>query len=252
MQIIPLSEGAFTIDKTKEFLPFDHTTDDLQERATGSLLVEIQPFLVITEKDVLLLDSGLGFEQNGEMQIHRNIRNAGVDPNSVTKVLISHLHKDHVSGSGRKLSGNGNRVPSFPQAIYYVQQRELQYAIEKGFPSYEPESFAFLENFSNLVKLEGSGLVDGYIRYELTGGHCPFHQVFHIEADGKHAFFGADVAPQKQQMVNRFVAKYDYDGRKSMELRQKWWEQGQKEGWTFLFYHDIKNPIWEFEPPAGG
>jgi hypothetical protein len=30
-----------------------------------------------------------------------------------------------------------------------------------------------------------------------------------------------------------------------MDLRQKWWQQGQKEVWTFLFYHDIKNPIWK-------
>jgi glyoxylase-like metal-dependent hydrolase (beta-lactamase superfamily II) len=246
MRIIPLSEGAFTIDKTKEFIPFDHATDDLQARATGSLLVEIQPFLIITDKDVLLLDTGLGFEQEGELQIHQTMRKAGVDPNSVTKVLLSHLHKDHVSGAGRK-TADGSRVASFPQAVYYVQQRELEYAFEKGFPSYEPETFAFLENFSNLVKLEGNGLIDGYIRYELTGGHCPFHQVFHIETEGAHAFFGADVAPQKQQMINRFVAKYDYDGRKCTELRQKWWEKGQQEGWTFLFYHDIKNPIWEFE-----
>ena len=62
MRIVPLSEGAFTIDKTKEFIPFDPDKDDLQKRTTGSLLVEIQPFLVITEKDVLLLDTGLGFE----------------------------------------------------------------------------------------------------------------------------------------------------------------------------------------------
>lgn len=246
MQIIPLSEGAFTIDKTKEFIPFNSGSDDLQARMTGSLLVEIQPFLIITEKDVLLLDTGLGLESDGEMQIHRNMRKAGIDPNSVTKVLLSHLHKDHVSGAGSKLIG-ANRTTSFPQAIYYVQQRELEYALEKGFPSYEPESFEFLINLSNLVKLEGNGLIDGYVRYELTGGHCPFHQVFHIEESGEHAFFGADVAPQKQQMLNRFVAKYDYDGVKCMELRQKWWEQGQKEDWTFLFYHDIKNPIWKFE-----
>jgi hypothetical protein len=31
-----------------------------------------------------------------------------------------------------------------------------------------------------------------------------------------------------------------------MELRRSWWEQGQNEGWTFLFYHDVKNPIIEF------
>ncbi len=244
MKIIPLSEGAFTIDKSKEFIPFNPATDDLQKRTAGSLLVEVQPFLVITEKDVLLMDTGLGFEQNGELQIHQLIRAAGVDPHSVTKVLLSHLHKDHVGGMGRKLR-DGQRIASFPQAIYYVQQRELEYALEKGFPSYEPESFSFLEHYSNLVKLEGNGSIDGYIRYEITGGHCPFHQVFHIEENDEHIFFGADVAPQLQQMKNRFVAKYDYDGKKCMELRHQWWEKGQKENWIFLFYHDIKTPVWQ-------
>jgi len=247
MQIIPLSEGAFTIDKTKEFIPFDPQKDDLQLRNKGSLLVEIQPFLIVTEKDLLLMDTGLGFEENGELQIHECIRKAGFKPDAVTKVLLSHLHKDHVGGMSRKIP-EGKRTASFPQAIYYVQQRELEYAFEKGFPSYETEPFAFLEHFSNLVKLEGNGLIDGYIRYELTGGHCPFHQVFHIEEKGDHVFFGGDVAPQMSQMKSRFVAKYDYDGKKCMELRQKWWAQGQKENWTFLFYHDIKNPIWKFLP----
>jgi glyoxylase-like metal-dependent hydrolase (beta-lactamase superfamily II) len=245
MQVIPLSEGAFTIDKSKEFIPFDSLRDDLQKRTTGSLLVEIQPFLVITEKDVILMDTGLGFEEDGIPKIHQLMQKVGINPDSVTKVLLSHLHKDHVSGAGRKLP-DGSRVSSFSQAIYYVQQRELEYAFEKGFPSYEPESFTFLKDLSNLVRLEGNGLIDGYIRYELTGGHCPFHQTFHIETEGEHVFFGADVAPQLNQMKSKLVAKYDYDGRRCMELRQKWWEQGQQENWTFLFYHDIKNPICKF------
>jgi glyoxylase-like metal-dependent hydrolase (beta-lactamase superfamily II) len=244
MQIIPLCEGAFTIDTTKAFIPFDPLKDDLQQRSRGSLLVEIQPFLVVTEKDVLLMDTGIGFEKNGSLQIYELIRKAGMEPSAVTKVLLSHLHKDHVSGASRKLP-DGSRVASFPQAIYYVQQRELEYAIEKGIPSYEPESFDFLQHYSNLVKLEGNGLIDGYIQYELTGGHCPFHQVFHVQEKGERVFFGGDVAPQLSQMKSRFVAKYDYDGRKCMELRQKWWAQGQKEGWKFLFYHDIRNPVWQ-------
>jgi hypothetical protein len=32
-----------------------------------------------------------------------------------------------------------------------------------------------------------------------------------------------------------------------MDLRQAWWEKGEKEGWTFLFYHDIRNPVWSFD-----
>ena len=43
-------------------------------------------------------------------------------------------------------------------------------------------------------------------------------------------------------MKSRFVAKYDLDGKKALEYRQHWWEEGNKEGWTFAFYHDISQP----------
>ena len=73
MKIIPLSEGAFTVDQSKKFIPFQTGTDDLQQRSKGSLLVEIQPFVVITSKDILLLDTGLGFaDDNNDLQIHKN------------------------------------------------------------------------------------------------------------------------------------------------------------------------------------
>jgi glyoxylase-like metal-dependent hydrolase (beta-lactamase superfamily II) len=245
MKIIPLSEGAFTIDKTKLFVPFDTSTDDLQARAIGSLLVEVQPFLVITTEDVLVLDTGLGFETGGTLQIHRNLADAGINPSDVTKVLISHLHKDHAGGIGRQ-DQSGARTLAFPKAKYYVQKRELDYAFEKGFPSYHPEELECLRNSAQVVLLEGNGVLDGYIRYELTGAHCPFHQVFWIVDGGETVFFGADVAPQLQQMKTKFVAKYDFDGKKCMELRRQWWEQGEKEKWTFLFYHDIKTPVYSF------
>src|SRR5688500_16018633 len=60
-KIVPLSEGRYTIDNTKLFVPFDEETDELNERTKGSLLVEIQPFVVVTSRDILLLDTGLGF-----------------------------------------------------------------------------------------------------------------------------------------------------------------------------------------------
>ncbi len=247
MQIIPLSEGAFTIDKTKRFIPFNLESDDLQQRPSGSLLVEVQPFAVITTEDILVIDTGLGFARDGVLQIHTNLRNAGIDPANVTKVLMSHLHKDHAGGIGGDCSEGYQASPlqlSFPNATYYVQRRELDYAYEKGPTSYIPEELDCLRQSPRVVFLDGDGVVDGYIKYAITGAHCPWHQVFWIVDAGETVFFGGDVAPQLQQMKSRFVAKYDYDGRKAMELRQQWWERGQAEGWTFLFYHDVKTPSY--------
>ena len=246
MKIIPLSEGTFTIDKTKLFVPFDEEKDDLQARPVGSLLVEVQPFVVITSRDILLLDTGLGFEKKGKFQLHQNLMDAGINPAEVTKVLMSHLHKDHAGAVGIKKEGLGGRL-SLPNAIYYVQRTELIFAFKKGFPSFINEELECLRNTEQVVLLEGAGVIDDYIHYEITGAHSPYHQVFWIKEEGEVIFFGGDDAPQLQQMKHRFVAKYDFDGKKALGLRQQWWEKGEKEKWTFLFYHDVKNPVWKFQ-----
>ena len=247
MKIIPLSEGAFTIDATKKFVPFDLAKDDLQQRPIGSLLVEIQPFAIITSKDIIVVDTGLGFSNpDGTLQIHQNLLDNGIGAMEVTKVLLSHLHKDHSGGIAREDKILKQQFVSFPNATYYVNKDEFDLAMAKGKPSYTPDEFKILSEMSNVAFITGDGVFDGYIRYAVTGAHCPFHQVFWIEEDGQKIFFGGDVAPQLQQMKNRFIAKYDYDGKKCMELRQQWWKQGKEEKWTFLFYHDIKTPVFGF------
>lgn len=243
MKVIPLSEGSFTIDKTKLFVPFDTSTDDLQKRPAGSLLVEVQPFVVITSDDVLLLDAGLGFETDkGVLQLHQNLMDNGINPSEITKVLMSHLHKDHAGGVGRERQGK--KELSFPNATWYVQEKELQYAFEKGFPSYITEELDVLKGAPQVKLLQGDGVIGGYIKHMVTGAHSKYHQVFWIVDGGETLFFGGDDAPQLQQMRTKFVAKYDHDGKKAMELRQQWWKQGNEERWMFLFYHDIKTPVF--------
>jgi glyoxylase-like metal-dependent hydrolase (beta-lactamase superfamily II) len=245
MKIISLSEGTFTIDKTKLFVPFDEGSDDLQARPVGSLLVEIQPFVVITSKDILLLDAGLGFSgPDGKMQLHKNLADAGINPTDITKVLMTHLHKDHAGGVSLD---KDHKQLSFPTATYYIQKRELDFAFEKGFSSYITEDLEALRNSEQVTWLtDDSGTIDNYITYQVTGAHSPFHQVFWIRDNEEVIFFGGDDAPQLQQMKHRFVAKYDHDGKKAMELRREWWEKGKVEKWNFLFYHDVKNPTSKF------
>ncbi|MBL0145156.1 MAG: MBL fold metallo-hydrolase [Chitinophagaceae bacterium] len=247
MQIIPLSEGAFTIDSTKKFIPFIVGKDDLQQRTVGSLLVEVQPFVIITSKDILLIDAGLGFcNADGTMQIHQNLLDNNINPLDVTKVLLSHLHKDHSGGVAREDKILGQSFMSFPNATYYLNKQEFEFALAKGKPSYTPDEFAILGKADNVIFTEGNGKIDDYITYEISGAHSPYHQTFMIEEDGQKIFYGGDVAPQLQQMKSRFIAKYDYDGKMCMELRQQWWQKGEAEKWTFLFYHDIKTPVFSF------
>lgn len=243
MKIIPLSEGSFTIDKSKLFVPFDLGKDDLQKRSNGSLLVEVQPFVLITSEDIILIDTGLGFEKNGTMQIHQNLMDNGINISEVTKVLLSHLHKDHAGGIATGEKGK-NKELSFPNARYYVQRKEMEFAFQKGFPSYITDELEILQNHPQVEWLDGDGVLSGYIKYVVTGAHSPFHQVFWIVDGGETVFFGGDDAPQLQQMKSKFIAKYDFDGKKCMELRQQWWKEGRAKGWTFMFYHDVKIPTY--------
>ncbi|HEX6333851.1 MAG TPA: MBL fold metallo-hydrolase, partial [Flavisolibacter sp.] len=194
MKIIPLSEGTFTIDRTKMFVPFDEEQHELHERPRGSLLVEVQPFAVITRKDILLLDTGLGFEQDGVLQIHRNLRAAGIEPSAVTRVLLTHLHKDHAGGA---TFGPDHHWMSFPNATYHLQEAELSEAFATGSPSFITEELEVLRASPQVELLkEPEGNIDGYITYRHTGAHSRHHQVFWIKEDGQTIFFGGDDAPQ--------------------------------------------------------
>ena len=244
MKIIPLSEGAFTVDQTKKFISFDTDKEDLQQRNKGSLLVEIQPFVIITSKDIIVLDTGLGYAaENGQLQLHKNLAAHGINATDVTKVLLSHLHKDHSGG----IAQTNKKVAAFENATYFINKNEWDYALERGLPSYHINDFLLLDKNGKVKFTDGNGVIDEYIHYELTGAHCPFHQVFKIVEKNEIIFFGGDVAPQLQQMKYRYKAKYDYDGAKAMELRQQWWKQGEEEKWTFLFYHDIKYPTFQVQ-----
>jgi glyoxylase-like metal-dependent hydrolase (beta-lactamase superfamily II) len=216
----------------------------MEDRPTGSLLVEIQPFAVKTEKDLLLLDTGLGFSAGGVLQIHQNLRSIGFFPEQVTKVLLSHLHKDHAGGIA--IGEGAQRKLSFPNAEYFVAEQELAYALEKGMPSYPAEELRILVDHPQVRLISDNTIIDGYIEVERSGGHCPFHQVFRIREGNELIFYGGDEAPQLKQMKHRFAAKYDYDGKRAQQLRQQWWEQGAQEAWTFLFFHDISHPHWKF------
>lgn len=239
MKIIPLSEGAFTVDGSKRFIPFDPSKDDLKSRPRGSLLVEIQPFVVTTNSDVILLDTGLGFtNSDGQLRIHELLLENGIEAADVTKILLSHLHNDHTGG----MMMPNKRISAFENATYYVNKGEWEMAM-KGSSSYTTNNFKHL---CNIEFVEGNGKIGDQIEYMFTGGHSQYHQAFKITDNGEIAFFGGDVASQAQQLKTKYKAKYDFDPTRAMEWREQWKSEAEQEGWKFLFYHDVKQPIRRF------
>lgn len=235
MKAIALYEGSYSVDASKKFIPFDPSVNKPSDRP-ASLFIFIQPFLIKTENDLILIDTGLGYnDAQGNLILHENIKKAGYLPGDVTKVLMSHLHFDH--SGGMVWTKDGKMEVSFPNAEYYIQRGEWEIAYSNISKSYKTEIFDVIQRSGQIVFLDGDGFINDEISYEITGGHCEFHQVFHIETGGEHYFFGGDIVPEPEQLQRKFIAKYDLDGKKAMELRTVYGEKAADNNWICLFYH---------------
>lgn len=235
MKVFPLFEGSYSVDKTKKFIPFDPAIHNPKDRP-ASLFIFVQPFLIDLDDALIVLDTGLGFkDEAGRLVIHENIRKLGYSPENVSKVLMSHLHYDHAAGM--IWENNGQMELTFPNAEYVINREEWEYAYSVDSSSYHTDIFDVIQRSGCIHFIEGSGQLDAHISYELTGGHSKYHQVFIVKDEQGIAFFGADILPEPEQLLRKFKAKYDYDGARSMELREEYGIKAANEHWLCLFYH---------------
>ncbi len=244
MKVISLLEGVFHVDAKKEF---HYLGDDIDVKNPddGYNLI-VRPFLIQVGEDNILIDCGFGTEIDCEPIILRKLREHNINPNQITKVLISHLHKDHINGIG---SWVGEQfVCNFPEAKIYIQQREYDYAVAQTNNSYNYDRLEKLKSFKNIVWMndENSSFISENIQFEVTGGHVPFQQVFWIKNDEDIVFYGADNLPQLNYFRYHAAFKNDVDGVKAMEDRLRWEKEAKEEHWKILFYHGKRTDIKQF------
>ena len=237
MKIYPLKDGDFSVDKNKNFTYLEDTEND------KNLKMAVQPFLIETAGNLILLDAGLGWVENGIPKIHNNMIKAGFQPKDVKLAMLSHLHKDHIDGLLNREKNDWTL--NFPNAEVYLQKSEYDFALSKeGSPSFDLDVLKFIVENANIVWMDSDkGSITSEIDFEVTGGHTPYHQVFWIREDGKTAFYGADNLPQMGYLNYQIAFKTDYDGKKAMEERIIWKQRAQEEQWKILLYHDIENEI---------
>lgn len=242
MKIIPLKEGNFSASKTKDF---SLLTAENIDTAKG-IKMSVQPFLIITENDYILLDTGMGWKNENEVSVVSEILDReNIKPEQITKILLSHLHKDHIEGA--VMATDYGFEATFPNAEIYIQKRELDFAMEnKGNPSFDFDTLEKLIQLPHIVWMhEDKGQITDEISYEVVGGHTPFMQVFWIRENEETAFYGADDLPQASYLKYHLAYKSDFDGRKAMELRLKWEKEARENRWKILLYHDLDKAIVE-------
>lgn len=242
MKIIPLKEGNFAASKTKDFTLL---TEDNFDTVSG-IKMSVQPFLIITEKDYILLDAGIGWKnETGKTVISAILERENIHPEQITKLLLSHLHKDHIDGA--VTHPDHGYEAAFPNAQIYIQKRELDFAMEnKGNPSFDFDILEALIQLPNIVWMnDDKGQITNEISYEVVGGHTPFMQVFWIRENGETVFYGADDLPQASYLKYHLAYKSDFDGRKAMELRLLWENEARENNWKILLYHDLDKAVIE-------
>ncbi len=243
MKIIPLKEGNFSTNKTKDFTLLTEENKDVLK----GIKMSVTPFLIITEKDIILLDAGIGWKnEQGKTVISEILERKNIQQDQVTKVLLSHLHKDHIETTVTRTE-NGFEA-TFPNAQIYIQRRELEFAMEnRDSHSFDFDTLEKLIQLENIVWMsEDKGQITEEISFEVAGGHTPFMQVFWISDGREIIFYGADDLPQESYLKYHLAYKSDFDGRKAMELRTGWAKAAAENRWKVLLYHDLNKAVVEF------
>ena len=169
---------------------------------------------------------------------------ANVEPEDISIVVNTHLHFDHAGGNTKP--GNGQSVPAFPNARYFVSRGELEHSeapSERDRASYLPDNWLPLIETGQLEAKESEYEVVPGLRMETHAGHNRSMQCWRLEAGGKTIFGFADLVPMRAHVSFAWIMGYDLFPTETLEAKKKLLPQAAREDWRCLFYHDPDEPL---------
>ena len=206
--------------------------------------------LIESEGKKVLVDTGFGDKLSakerkiwglvGENRLVGDLQRLGFAPEDIDIVINTHLHSDHCGGN--TVLKDGEIVPTFPRAEYWIQRLELadaRYPNERTKATYLAENFVPLEERGQLRLLYGDSRVTSEVRCIITRGHTRAHQSVVIESGGETAIYLGDLASWAINMERlAWTSAFDTEPLETIETKRRIRDWALEKHALLIFEHD--------------
>jgi glyoxylase-like metal-dependent hydrolase (beta-lactamase superfamily II) len=227
------------------------------------VLLACNLLLIETPNARVLVETGMGdrwsekekerYEVKTLIDHSNALKQLGLSNQEIDAVVISHLHFDHAGGATRLV--DGQLVPTYPKAKYYVQRGEWELAHNANLrarASYRSDDFEPLMQHGCLELIDGDTEIVPGVWAKVTGGHTSHHQVVWFESQGKSGVYFADLMPTKCHVSPPWVMGYDHFPLESCDVKSQWLARATKERWLVVFDHEPAVPWGMVEVDSDG
>jgi len=248
----PVETGRFALDGGAMFgvvpKPLWEKTNPPDER--NRIPLAARALLLQGDGRTVLVDTGNGGKFDGKLTsiykieggataVVSSLARYGVTPEAVTDVILTHLHFDHAGGATALVDGEA--VPAFPRARYYVQAehwRAAQSPTERDRASFFPDDFLPLERRGVLEFTEGEGEIVPGVTVRLVHGHTSALQCPVISDGPSTLLYCADLVPTSSHVPLPWIMAYDLRPLVTLEEKRRLLAEAAEEQWILFFEHD--------------